>query len=184
MRLKEGFNLKWYVVVTACVGRGFPSCSAFSVFWKHKSEEFLSITIMSQVCLDLYIVTFSEACPRSLLSQGKQKLTVSISMFWEGWGMLCKLPYVRSITGNNTLLMQTLPYWSSSLPPVAYQHTACNSNGAVSRWPTAPFSNLSNQLCSNLLKIEKAEELLHDLCICQFILRSVILLLPILCEVA
>lgn len=133
------------------------------VFSKQKSEEFLS---MSQVCL--YTVTFSEGCPRSLLSQGKQNLTVSL-MLWKGWGMRCKLPYVRNIAGNNTLLMPTLPYWISSLPPVAYQHTACNSDGATSRWPPALFSNLSNQLCSNLLKVKTAEELLHDLCVCQFI---------------
>lgn len=34
-----------------------------------------------------------------------------------------KLPYVGNVRGNSALLMQTLPYWISSLSPGVYQHT-------------------------------------------------------------
>lgn len=50
----------------------------------------------------------------------RQMRTYSFPMFWDGWGMLPKLPYVRNVRRSDALLMQTVPCWISSLPPGVY----------------------------------------------------------------
>lgn len=51
----------------------------------------------------------------------RQMRTYSFPVFWDGWGMLPKLPYVRNVRRSDSLLMQAVPCWISSLPPGVYR---------------------------------------------------------------
>lgn len=95
----------------------------FSLFQKHKSEELQrlhSITVMSEECL-CFINGYFFWRLSKVATLPRQMRTYSFPVFWDGWGMLPKLPYVRNVRRSDSLLMQAVPCWISSLPPGVYR---------------------------------------------------------------
>lgn len=110
------------MVATACVDRGFPPFSVFSLpkaqVWGIAKTS--SITVMSEECL-CFINGYFFWRLSKVATLPRQVRTYSFPVFWDGWGMLPKLPYVRNVRRSDSLLMQAVPCWISSLPPGVYR---------------------------------------------------------------
>lgn len=97
----------------------FSFLSSGSTSLRNFKEFFQSPLCQRSACTSYIVIFFWRLSKVTTLP--RQTRTYSFPMFWDGWGMLSKLPYVRNARRSNALLMQTLPYWISSLPPGVYR---------------------------------------------------------------